>query len=279
MKNFDINRFGLALKCQFLSSRRQWLRLFGIYTLVMFMADLFFTRISYHSYSALSETYGEEAVLNTYRNIVHQTSGFGLFIMGVAMLFGACYVFSNLKETRQRTTYLMWPVSNLEKFLICLLHSIVLTGIGTMAAYMLADVLRMLYDMMTGRVIISGIPHFFSLLVPRNMEWEFNLWLVGCMLYFHSLYILGGSLFRRRQFLLTSIAIVIGFFIVMGAIRHGFNFLAYTPDDTMIRNQDNLKPGFYALIAIVYILTALHYWLSYKIFCRMQVINNKWLNL
>ena len=119
MKNFDINRFCLALKCQLLSSRRQWLRLFGILTLAMFVMDIFFTRISYHAYESTFEEFGLDSVRHFYEHIIGQTAGVGIFILFGAMMFGACYVFSHLKETRQRTTYLMWPVSNLEKFLIC----------------------------------------------------------------------------------------------------------------------------------------------------------------
>ena len=40
MKTFNFNRFSQALKCQFLVLRKTWIRLFGIFTLVMFMADL-----------------------------------------------------------------------------------------------------------------------------------------------------------------------------------------------------------------------------------------------
>ena len=53
MENFNINRFGQALKCHFLVSRKSWIRIFGIYTLVMFVANLFFTRVAGWSYSKM----------------------------------------------------------------------------------------------------------------------------------------------------------------------------------------------------------------------------------
>ena len=55
MENFNINRFGQALKCHFLVSRKSWIRIFGIYTLVMFVANLFFTRVAGWSYSKMEE--------------------------------------------------------------------------------------------------------------------------------------------------------------------------------------------------------------------------------
>ena len=45
MENFNIKRFGQALKCHFLVSRKSWIRIFGIYTLILFFANLFFTRV------------------------------------------------------------------------------------------------------------------------------------------------------------------------------------------------------------------------------------------
>ena len=57
MENFNINRFGQALKCHFLVSRKSWIRIFGIYTLVMFVANLFFTRVAGWSYSKMEELY------------------------------------------------------------------------------------------------------------------------------------------------------------------------------------------------------------------------------
>ena len=45
MSTFNFNRFSQALKCQFMVERKTWIRLFGIFTFVMFMANLFFTRL------------------------------------------------------------------------------------------------------------------------------------------------------------------------------------------------------------------------------------------
>ena len=46
MKTFNFNRFSQALKCQFLVLRKTWIRLFGIFTLVMFVLAVQRTRIS-----------------------------------------------------------------------------------------------------------------------------------------------------------------------------------------------------------------------------------------
>ena len=285
MNNFDLHRFSQALKCYFMTSRRTWLRYFGIFTLVLFMADLFFTRIQGHSFADMVEWWGLEGAVRTYTSYVEGTAIFGLVFFFIAMLFGASFLFSHMKETRQRTTYLMWPVSNLEKYLVVLVHNILLLGVVTLVAYHLADALRVLLDWTTGRVVIWGSPIFWDI-VSRPFDgsapWEMTAFIVGSYLWFHSLYILGGSLFRRQQFLLTSIAIVIGFFLFVWTGHALIEAYGVTRGINFIGQYDgvwHVHWSFYLILVVGYGLTAFHYWLSYKIFCRMQVINNKWLNV
>ena len=284
MNNFNFHRFSQALQCYFMTSRRQWLRYFGIFTLILFMADLFFTRIQGISYNDMVENWEMERALDIYRDHVEGSAVFGLVFFFIAMLFGASFLFSHMKETRQRTTYLMWPVSNLEKYLVPLVHNILLLAVGIIVAYHLADALRVLLDWTTGRVVVWGSPLLWDIFSRPfdGTPWELNVFIVGSYLWFHSLYILGGSLFRRQQFLLTSMAIVIGFFLFVWtahalAEESGFNsrfeFMALHDGVWQIHWS------FYVILFVGYALIALHYWLSYKLFCRMQVINNKWLNV
>ena len=285
MNNFDLHRFSQALKCYFMTSRRTWLRYFGIFTLVLFMADLFFTRINGHNFADMVEWWGLEEAIYIYKNYVEGTAVFGLVFFFIAMLFGASFLFSHMKETRQRTTYLMWPVSNLEKYLVPLVHNILLLGVVTLVAYHLADALRVLLDWSTGRPVIWSSSIFWDM-VSRPFDgsapWELPAFIVGCFLWFHSLYIVGGSLFRRQQFLLTSMAIVIGFFLFVWT-GHALVEMSGVTRDTMFIGQLNgvwhIHWSFYLILAVGYGLIALNYWLSYKIFCRMLVINNKWLNV
>ena len=70
MSTFNFNRFSQALKCHFLIERKSWIRLFGIYTLVMFMANLFFTRLQGNNYSFMVENWGMEEATRQYNHYV-----------------------------------------------------------------------------------------------------------------------------------------------------------------------------------------------------------------
>ena len=159
MKNFDLHRFGQALKCQLMVGRKLWIRLFSIFTLVMFMAGLFWTRIQGTPYKIM-ETWGADELYHSYERHVTQSVVFAVVFFCIAMLFGAGGMFSQMKDTRTRSAYLLWPVSNLEKYVISLLLSVVLMAVVTIGAFMFADALRVFVDWVTGRVVIWGLPKF-----------------------------------------------------------------------------------------------------------------------
>jgi len=290
MSTFNTTRFSQALKCQFLVLRKTWIRLFGIFTLVMFMANLFFTRVADSGYSHWADNYPSELLFH-YSRIVEQTSVFGIVFFCFAMLFTASGMFSQMKDTRKRSAYLLWPVSNLEKYVVSVLISVVMMLFLTIGAFILADVLRVLVDWLTGRIVVWG---FTMPVMGRDGEhpwgafqdWH-GVWMVLVWaFYIHSLYILGGTLFRRQQFLFTSgTIVVVGILLVMllnqidyWTVFH-FEFITGTWDEKTQTYTKIFHPLFYIINSAMMLLIVFHYWASYKIFTRMQVINNKWLNV
>ena len=288
MSTFNTTRFSQALKCQFLVLRKTWIRLFGIFTLVMFMADLFFTRVQGVKYDDMASQWSVEEFLHTYGNYVGQTAGFGVIFFCFSMLFGASFLFSGMKDTRKRSAFLLWPVSNLEKYIISLLLSILWLAVITIGAYLLADTLRVFIDWVTGRVVIWGLPRMFTgIFGPGGFEhWQMAWMFLAWVFYIHSLYILGGTLFRRQQFLFTSgTIVVVGILLVMllnqidyWTVFH-FEFITGTWDEKTQTYTKIFHPLFYIINSAMMLLIVFHYWASYKIFTRMQVINNKWLNV
>jgi hypothetical protein len=289
MSTFNKTRFLQALKCHFLVERKSWIRLFAIFTLVMFMANLYFTRVVFTSYSDLEANYGIDHVRNWYSYRVEDTSVFAFVFFCFAMLFGASGMFSQMKDTRKRSAYLLWPVSNLEKYIIGVLLSVGLMMVLTFAANVLADALRVLVDWATGRVVIWGftIPFTWRSSFPTTISenWQLLWAVLTYAFYFHSLYIVGGTLFRRQQFLFTSgTIVVVGILLIMVLNQidwpnSGIELVRGTWDEATHTYTRIFYPSFYIVHAVLCLLILFHYWASYKLFCRMQVINNKWLNV
>lgn len=287
MSTFNFNRFSQALKCHFLVERHTWIRLFGIFTLVLFMANLFFTRVANTNYQVLVENnVNSEQLYHTYRHIVEQTSVFAAIFFCFAMLICASLMFRQMKDTRKRSAYLLWPVSNLEKYIVSFLHSFVLMFFLTIASIVVADALRVFIDWLTGRVIIwaftvpfEGINNPNSAAGDWQIVWMFFTW----AFYFHSLYIVGGTLFRRQQFLFTSgTIVVVGILMIMLLNQIDFpqfDFITGHWDEKTETYNQIFHPAFYVLFTVLDLLIVFHYWASYKLFTRIQVINNKWLNV
>ena len=289
MSNFNYNRFSQALKCHLLVERKTWIRLFGIYTVVMFMANLFFTRVADSSYSHWADNYPDELLFH-YSRIVEQTSVFGVIFFCFAMLFAASSMFSQMKDTRKRSAYLLWPVSHLEKYVVSVLLSVVMMLFLTIGAFILADALRVLVDWLTGRIVIWG---FAMPVIGRDGEhswgafqdWHMVWMLFNWAFYIHSLYIVGGTLFRRQQFLFTSgTIVVVGILLTMILNQIDWSgvdieFINGYWDEKTQTYTTVFHPLFYIINSAMMLLIAFHYWASYKLFTRMQVINNKWLNV
>ena len=288
MSTFNYNRFSKALKCAFMVSRKTWIRLFGIFTLVMFIANLFWTRVQGNNYSYMVENWGLERATRMYNHFVESSVMFGIIFFCIAMLFGATSMFSQMKDTRQRSAYLLWPVSNLEKYVVSFLLNFVLMAILTVGAYLLADTLRVFVDWLTGRVVIWGIP---KLAEPFNSpnglfeSWQYGWIFFAWVFYIHSLYTVGGTLFRRQQFLMTSATIAVVVILLTMILNQidwsgiDIKFTTGTWDEKTCTYTRIFHPAFYILNAVVTLLIPIHYWISYKLFTRMQVINNKWLNI
>jgi hypothetical protein len=261
-----------------------WIRLFGIFTFVMFIAGLFWTRVQGTNYDYMVENWPAEDVYRSYMHFVEQTVVFGFVFFCFSMLFGASYLFSQMKDTRKRSAFLLWPVSHLEKYVVNLLLSVFWLAIITVAAYVLADTLRVFVDWATGRVVIWGFP---KLAEPFGNDAAFEQWQSAWMFftwvfYIHSLYIVGGTLFRRQQFLLTSLSIIVVGFLLITTLSNldlHIDCIKGTWDEKTETYTQTYYPFFYILHSTLCALIVFHYWASYKLFTRMQVINNKWLNV
>ena len=281
MSTFNITRFGQALKCQYMNSRKDWMLVFGIYFIALSFLNILFVRSSsfdggdYHDVVA---KHGVAYMEDAYPILIKGIAVFDVIFFGIGMLFCASFLFYHLKKKPWCSAYLMWPASNLEKYLVSLFLNVVMAAIGTIICVIIADALRVLVDALSGRIVVWAIPMIFDLKT-------FNLNpLIACgpflseILLIHAAYILGGTLFRKQQFVLTTIAIVIIGYIMV------FTWHSPVIDNANLFDLDEKGKSvpnawFYVVSIGGYLLTALCYWLSYKIFCRMQVINNKWLNV
>lgn len=275
MKNFDMNRFGRTLRWSALMTRKEALTNLASMTFAFAVLAVVQVMSSRNVPDIVAE-----------HNFQSFTS-FALFVFLIICSIGGCWIFSNMKTKEQRITFKMLPATDLEKFVVRALYATVVWWLMAFVAFCLADLFRMLVSLVAGVSIKgSAVPLFFSM-ISANTDVNINTLNSGDVAFAaaiytmanawafwaHSLYILGGTLFRRRQFVLTTLAHSIIGLVFTPMLIH----FADSSDSLALR--DSLVAIVWTAAAVFAVWGLLDWWLSYRIFRRMQVINNKWLNI
>ena len=291
MNNFDIKRFGKTLRWVVSVNFRKMLLWFTGSVLAVFLGELLTQFLNGHSapYYAISNF-----------------SAFMALILTLVSMIMVSSVVSSINEKRKREAFLMLPATNLEKYLALVVYSTVICITVAILAIVLGDSLRMGWYWVIGysgpehatiittefgetyywwsstipMLIENLTPHLLSRseVVPADLMIVEMSFIIGGILWLHSIYTLGGTLLRKYSFVATTI-----FWIFCGTILVR---IILALDMTMFHSRwDNGELLEYEIgtiswiLAILFpILSVLNYWASFRIFKGFQLITNKWLN-
>lgn len=270
-----MNRFGSVLKWNALMTKKE------ILTNTASMTFAFVVLAVVQVMSSRNES--DMVVADNFNSF----TSFALFVFLIICSIGGCWIFNNMKTKEQRITFKMLPATDLEKFVARALYATIVWWLMAFVAFCLADLFRMLVSLIAGVSITgSAVPLFLSMIFANtnvsinslntnDVAFATAIFVMAHAWFFwvHSLYILGGTLFRRRQFVQTTLAhCVIGLVFTPILINFVDTSYAVALRETII--------SMVWVAAVVFIVWGLvDWWLSYRIFRRMQVINNKWLNV
>ena len=206
--------------------------------------------------------------------------GFCIFIAIIVIHLGYSRIFARLKTKQKRIAYLTLPATNAERYLASLLFVLIVFPLCVLLALILGDTLRMFIFGMTGGEWQSAVPYLFKenmLFLPRFSSWnKFVAWMMdsSVLLWICSLYILGGTWFRRHAFFIVTGAIIALFIIVAVFIPRASFFIPNASNPTTI-----ISAIVYPLILIFIVAAIFNFWWSYKIFKRFQIITSNWTNV
>lgn len=204
----------------------------------------------------------------------------------VVIIIAGTWIFADMKTKEQRIKVKMLPATDLEKYIVRWLGITLGAMVMGIVSYCVADALRMLTCLVAGVDCLQcTIPDFIRLLFTNGDDTPVNqinsaafnqgiyFLATGWVMWAQSLYVLGGTLLRRYQFVTTT-AVHIVLFLIMSI------FISSSPVDVelTVRSSDN-STTFYAVGALLMAVAVANWWLSYRVFRRMQVVNNKWINL
>lgn len=205
---------------------------------------------------------------------------FGLLCFIVFYVMASC-IFSNLRTKTYRENFLMLPASNKEKYMARLLLMVFLSLIELCIILFATDAIQLAfsyilnpeYHVSISWPVLKSI--FGSTLFTRWEEQDAIFY--SFFIFAHSFCTLGGTFYRKMAPLFT-FATGLVLFLALGYLENwmghtGFlNFLTpYTEGHNYI---------FTTVLCIFFLaISAFNYWASYKIFSRMQIISNKWINI
>ena len=286
-KTFDLHRFGMVLRWDLLTNWKSYFYSIAGLAIGIIMLSISMLYSFPHSHFIVEGDLG-----NYYEG---NMTGFLAAIVILFFFISPCNIFSNMKTKLQRENFMMLPANNLEKyaarFLMMSVGSILMMLIATLIADFVQFVLS--FFMTPGyhaSIIGSSLSQIYKAATNTGdnpiciLAWRCKIdaallgWSFLTMIY--SFCLLGGTFFRKQPIILTAVSGIIIFMIIgyCGSELEewgAFDFFKHF-------NYDN--PGTSLCIAIFWSvvflgLAAFSLWASYKLFTRMQVICNKWINI
>lgn len=288
-KTFDLHRFGMVLRWDLLTNWKSYFYSIAGLAIGIIMLSISMLYSFPHSHYIV-----EGGDLGNYYE--SRMTGFLAAIFILFFFISACNIFSNMKTKLQRESFMMLPANNLEKyaarFLMMSVGSIIMMLIATLIADFVQFVLS--FFMTPGyhaSIIGSSLSQIYKAATDATcnnpisiLAWQCKIdaalvgWSFLIMIY--SFTLLGGTFFRKQPIILTAVSGIIIFMIIgyCGSELEewgAFDFFKHL-------NYDNLGTSlcmaiFWSVIFLA--LAASSLWASYKIFTRMQVICNKWINM
>jgi len=267
MIQFDFNRFGKLARWSLVNDKSYYVRTFLQMVAVLTLAFLFFTMEG----NGTVKFDGKEYVSDHYMPCFF----ISLYAFIITIVVGPSMMFYSMKGKHDRQTLLMLPASNLEKYLMRYSTWILLVPI-LLLAFFGADLIQYVVNWLVGRDYTTFVTTHF-LYDEHMVNWRariceeisrdgaFNHYFTG--LWLHSVYALGATFFRSHKFnaIFTTIIIIVG---LMGFVW------AFGGESKEVTASSSYTVDYVIWSA----LTMLNFWLSYRLFCRTQVIG-KYVNL
>ena len=288
-KTFDLHRFGMVLRWDLLTNWKSYFYSIAGLAIGIIMLSIPMLYNFPHSHYIV-----EGGDLSNYYEV--RMTGFLAAIFILFFFISACNIFSNMKTKLQRESFMMLPANNLEKYAARFLMASVGSILMMLIATLIGDFVQFVFSFfMTpgyhASIIGSSLSQIYkaatnagdnpiSILAGQcKIDAALLGWSFLIMIYFFTL--LGGTFFRKQPIILTAVSGIIIFMIIgycgskleewgVFGVHYYENYYSQAPTLSM-------TTIFWSVVFLA--LAAGSLWASYKLFTRMQVICNKWINI
>lgn len=278
MENFNIQRFGNVCSRLVMIRKKEYFKMF----LGLMLAFTLCCVLACNPFRL--ETLSDEDCKLALLNI----SGFIGTISVIYVALSGAMIISDLKTKQQKVDELILPATNLEKFVARAIGSTLLAVIILVVAFFVADLLQMLINMLLHKGTFASITvavkdtimnweELDTLDVEKEKSMLVSISMVMTLFATNAYYILGGMLFRKSAWLKASLAFVL-LTIIVFSLFIGYAYLVYKYTDYVVYIPDWLNNE-WSLAIFSTIQTLVCYYFAYRIYCRLQAINTRWLNI
>ena len=137
---------------------------------------------------------------------------------------------------------------------------------GTFASISLYATKQMYSMMETSIIAMENLSH-------KPVRLMFTLMLIGG----NAFYLLGGMLFRKTAWLKTTLAIII-LSIVLFSMFVGYAYVVYAYTSYVVYIPEWMRSAWFNIASMMVQICACYYF-AYRIYCKLQAINTRWLNI
>lgn len=249
MIQFNIHRFAKLARWSLTNDKKYYVKSFLQTLVILVLVFLFFTVAT--------------VTVNGHSGYFHACVVAVLVTFLVTIVLGSSFMFHSMEGKHDMQALLMLPASNLEKYLMRYASWILLLPLY-LVAFFAADLVQYVFNWVVGHeevmfvttaLVDMGSDTWHK--IPAHYHTPFALSMIFLTVWLNSAYALGATFFRSRKYNWVFSTI----FIIMLTMLIPAGRLEMT---------DNSLTSVEILIGVVWILV--NFWLSYRLFCRQQVI-------
>lgn len=278
METFNIQRFGNVCTRLVMLRKREYFNIFLAITLFVALSCIF----------ACNPFSGEAKEKLEYAYSFFQVVG-SIYVFAVVLIIvNGANIIRDLKTKQQRIDELVLPATNLEKFTARVLASTVLVLILAAAGIVAGDILQMLINMLLhkgtfGSISLYATKQMYSMMetsilaienvLHKPIRFMFLLTLISG----NAFYLLGGMLFRKTAWLKTTLAVIV-ISIALFSMFVGYAYVVYGYTNYVVYMPEWMQESWFNITLLI-VQTCACYYFAYRIYCRLQAINTRWLNI
>ena len=278
METFNIQRFGNVCTRLVMLRKREYFNIFLAITLFVALSCIF----------ACNPFSGEAKETLEYAYSFFQVVG-SIYVFAVVLIIvNGANIIRDLKTKQQRIDELVLPATNLEKFTARVLASTVLVLILAAAGIVAGDILQMLINMLLhkgtfGSISLYATKQMYSMMETNILAIEnvahkpIRFMFVLTLISSNAFYLLGGMLFRKTAWLKTTLAVIV-ISIALFSMFVGYAYVVYGYTNYVVYMPEWIQDSWFNITLLI-VQTCACYYFAYRIYCRLQAINTRWLNI